>query len=89
MLKFHPAVFAVGNSYQIIVTTVNEAFVKIKIDNREFIDDSNGILKSQSRTHKFSIPQSLLDFAKTYTVIEKPIIRRLPYFSLTKNDEKL
>ncbi len=87
MLKFSPAVFAVGTDYQIVVTTVSQAFVSIKIGNEVFVDDSNGILKSSSRTHNIAVPQKLLDKEKHYTVIEKGIIKRLAYFSKTRKDK--
>lgn len=88
MLLTDPAVFAVGKSYQIIVTTKSQSLVSVKIGNRLFVDDSNGILRSASRTHNIEVPQSLLDKEKCYTVIEKGIIRRLPYFTLTRADKE-
>ncbi len=87
MLKFNPAVFAVGNDYQIIVTTKTQSFISIKIGDELFIDDSNGILKSASRTHNIAVPQELLNEYKHYTVIEKSIIKRLPYFTQTRRDK--
>lgn len=87
MLKFHPAVCAVENNYQIIVTTKSEAFVSIQVGDEIFIDDSNGILKSQSLTHKITVPQKLLNEERVYTVIEKPIVKRLPYYTKTKEDK--
>jgi acid phosphatase type 7 len=86
MLKFSPAVFAVGKNYQIIVTTKTKAFISIKIGDKIFVDDSNGILCSAIKTHNIEVPQKLLDEYKHYTVIERKIIKRLPYFSLTEDD---
>lgn len=87
MLRYEPAVFAVGNNYQIAVTTKAKAFVSIKIGGSVFVDDSNGILCSSSKTHIIEVPQELLDREKRYTVIEKGIIKRLPYFSRTRADK--
>ncbi|MCQ2475218.1 MAG: metallophosphoesterase [Clostridia bacterium] len=87
MLRYDPAVFAVGNDYQIAVTSKTQAFISIKVGNELFIDDSNGILCSASKTHIFSVPQELLEKEKHYTVIEKGIIKRLPYFSRTRADK--
>lgn len=88
MLLTNPAVFAVGKSYQIIVTTKYQSFISIKIGEKLFVDDSNGILCSSSRTHNIEVPQELLNSEKHYTVIEKGIIKRLPYFSKTRKDRK-
>lgn len=84
MLKFHPSVFAVGNNYQIVVTTKSKSFISIIIGDEEFVDDSNGILKSASLTHNISVPQDLLNSTGEYTVAERGIIKRLPYFSKTR-----
>ncbi len=86
MLRTDPAVFAVGNNYQIVVTSKAQSFISIRIGDELFVDDSNGILRSASRTHKFDVPQELLNKEKHYTVIEKGIIQRLPYFTKTRND---
>lgn len=87
MLRTDPAVFAVGNNYQIVVTSKTQSFISIKIGNELFVDDSNGILRSASRTHKFDVPQELLNSEKHYAVIEKCIIKRLPYFTETRKDK--
>ena len=88
MLRNDPSVFAVGNQYQIIVTTKSQAFVSVKVGGDLFVDDSNGILRSSSKTHIVSVPQSLLNTEKKYTVIEKGIIKRLSYFTKTRKDKK-
>ena len=87
MLRNDPAVFAVGNDYQIIITTKSQSFVSVKVGDKIFVDDSNGILKSASRTHNIPVPQTLLDSEKHYTIIEKGIIKRLPYFTKTRADK--
>lgn len=86
MLKFHPAVFAVGKNYQIAVTTKTNSFISIQIGEQLFTDNSNGILKSASLTHKITVPQKLLDEERLYTVIEKNIIKRLPYYTKTRDE---
>ena len=87
MLRTEPAVFVVGRNYQIITTTKSQAFVSVKVGDKIFVDDSNGILKSASKTHNITVPQELLDAEKHYTIIEKGIIKRLPYFSRTRADK--
>ncbi len=83
MLRFHPAVFAVGDCYQIIVNTEKEAFIEIRIGDKVFTDDSNGILRSASTCHKFTIPCGLLDSQGKYTVTETQVIKRKAYFTQT------
>ena len=85
MLKFHPAVFAVGKEYQIIVTTKNKSLVSIKVGDKIYVDDNNGILRSELPTHKISVPQDALNEECMYTVIETKIITRLAYNSKLGN----
>lgn len=76
-----PTVYAVGKNYQIIVPVTKECVMWVKIGDRCFYDDSNGILRSASTTHKMTLPMELLDEAKAYTVCYRNIIERKPYYS--------
>lgn len=81
MLKFDPTVFAAGKDYEIFVTTKRQSFISLIIGGREYVDSSNGILRSSERTHRFYVPMEELDKAGAYTVVERNIIKRLPYFT--------
>lgn len=87
MLRTDPAVFAVGKYYQIIVTSKSESMISVKVGTRLFVDDANGILRSSSRTHRFNIPSELLNSEKKYTVMERVIIKRLPYHTPTRKEK--
>lgn len=76
-----PTVYAVGKNYQIIVPVTKECVMWVKVGDRCFYDDSNGILRSASTTHKMTLPMELLDEAKAYTVCYRNIIERKPYYS--------
>ncbi len=78
MLKTTPAVFAVGSEYQICVKTNREAMLWVWIDNQEFYDESNGIMRSLDELHRICVPMDLLDNAGRYTVFVRPIIERKP-----------
>ena len=41
-----PTVYAVGKNYQIIVPVTKECVMWVKVGDRCFYDDSNGILRS-------------------------------------------
>lgn len=87
MLKLSPAVFTVGNSYQIMAKTEFEALVSIKINNKFYFDESNGIMNSRSPIHRVTVPMDELNNAKKYTLCIRPIKERLPYY--TKTDTPL
>ena len=84
MLKTSPAIFAVGNTYQIMVELEIEALMSVKIADKIYYDESNGIMNSLSPLHSVSVPMEALNKAKEYTVCVRPLIARRPYFSQTK-----
>jgi len=84
MLKTTPAVFAVENEYQIMVSTTKRALFSVRVGNEEYFDESNGIMRSLSDLHRVSVPMAALDAAKAYTVCVRPLIERKPYFTETE-----
>lgn len=83
MLKTSPAVFAVENTYQIMVQVNKPCLFRVKIKDKEYYDESNGIMRSLSDIHRVTVPMSELDEAKEYTVFVRPLIKRRPYFTIT------
>ena len=71
MLKTSPAVFAVGNTYQIMVEVQQESLMSVKIADKVYYDESNGIMNSLSPLHSVSVPMEALDNAKAYTICTK------------------
>ncbi len=84
MLKYTPAVFAVGKSYQIMVPVTKPSLFWVEIDGQCFYDEQNGIMRSLCTTHRVNVPMEILDRAKKYTVCERVIIDRKPYFPETE-----
>lgn len=84
-----PAVYAVGNEYQIFIQVNHESLMWVKVGNEEYHDDSNGILRSASMTHKVTVPMDELDRAGEYTLCYRIVGERLPYFSKTGPVEEI
>ena len=76
-----PSVYAVNREYQIIVPVTCELVMWVEVGNRTFYDDSNGILRSSSTTHRMSVPMELLDREKHYRIGYRVIRERKPYFT--------
>ena len=74
-----PIVYAVRDTYQIIVPVSCETVMWVTVGDRSYYDDSNGILRSASFTHKMTVPASVLDKEKKYTVCYRVIYERKPY----------
>lgn len=81
MLKTTPAVFAVGDQYQIMVEVEKESMMSVIVGNKTYYDASNGIMNSLSPIHRVSVPIPQLDSARHYTVCITPIIKRKPYYT--------
>ncbi len=80
LFKTHPAVFAVGDTYQIMVPVKAAAVMWVQVGDECYYDDSNGILRSAVTTHRMTVPAKELDKSKKYTVCYKKIIDRKPYY---------
>ena len=76
-----PIVYAVRENYQIIVPVTCETVMWVKVGDRNFYDDSNGILRSALSTHRMTVPAVLLDKEKKYTVCYRIIHERKPYYT--------
>ena len=77
---YHPTVFALGNTYQIITPVKKEMLFWVEVGNKKYFDHSNGILRSSTLVHKVVVPMEELNRERKYTVCYKNIIDRKPYF---------
>ena len=80
-----PAVFAVDKYYQIMMPCEKPCLFFVKVGDKFYYDESNGIMCSKSEIHRVEIPAVELDKAKEYTICIRPIIIRKVYFSKTEN----
>lgn len=88
VLKNAPAVFAVGENYQIIVPVSCETVMWVKVGDKCFYDESNGILRSAKRIHRMIVPCEILDKEGKYTICYRRVIKRKAYFSFTRSVEE-
>lgn len=76
-----PVVYAVGEEYQIFVLTSSKTVMWCKIGDKEYYDDSNGVLRSESPFHKITVPAAELDNAGMYTICYRRFQERVPYYN--------
>ena len=62
------AVYAVGDEYQIVFTTRVAGAGWVEIDGQKYYDEYAGQKRTSDRAHKVTVPQSVLDTAKKYTI---------------------
>ena len=75
-LRFFPAVFAVNDTYQIIVSSHEETVAAIRVGDNVYYDDANGILRSRCYAHKIEVPMAELDAVCEYAVILRKVTDR-------------
>lgn len=80
-MQHKPAVFAVADTYQILVPVTTPSLMWVRIGEQCFYDHSNGVLRSKCRVHHVTVPASVLDAAGSYTVCERRILHRKAYCS--------
>ncbi len=81
ILKTAPAVFVVGETYQIMTLVTKPTVMWVEIGGKSYFDDSNGILRSSTSVHRVIVPQKALNEAGAYTLCYREVIDRKPYFS--------
>lgn len=79
-IELAPAVFAVKEDYHIMLYPSRPCLMWVKVGNKIYYDESNGILRSCTDVHRVIIPMQELDEAKKYAVCLRYIIDRKPYF---------
>ncbi len=81
VLKCTPAVFAVGDEYQIMVPVTTDVTMWVKVGDECYYDDCNGALRSAVSVHKMTVPQEELNAAGKYTVCYRRIYGRRAYYT--------
>ena len=80
IIKLNPAICVVGNTYQFIIISEQEAMISISIGDNVYYSHSNGIKLSSPGVHRISVPMDELDNAKKYTIVVEKVLERLPYY---------
>ncbi|MBE6617775.1 MAG: metallophosphoesterase [Ruminococcaceae bacterium] len=75
-----PAVFVIGDEYEILVNTNENGIIAVEIDNEKYYEENSGPLSSEKNYAKIRVPQSALDLAKRYTVVFRKTVERKSYF---------
>ncbi|MCR4593666.1 MAG: metallophosphoesterase [Clostridiales bacterium] len=88
MLKYEPAVFVVGDDYQIMVIVEKPSLMWVEINGKCYYDETNGILRSTKEIHRITIPACVLNAAQKYTVCEREIIERKAYHTESEEEKQ-
>ena len=88
LLKYTPAVFAVGKEYRIMAPVTADCLFSVRVGDKVYHDAVSGVMRSKVPVHCVCVPQWELDVACTYTVCVRPVLERLPYDSVTGEAEQ-
>jgi len=75
----HPCVFMVEDTYQIAFATNATGLAWVEIAGQRFDDATSGLMNWNSKYHKVTVPQSVLNEAKSYKICFQKLTDRLPY----------
>lgn len=79
-VELAPAVFVVNRDYHIMMYPSAPCLMWVKVGDKVYYDEINGILRSCTTVHKVVVPMEELDAAKSYTLCLRYIVDRKPYF---------
>ncbi len=77
-----PAVYAVGDDYQIVFTSKAKGTAWVTINGIEYSDTYAGFLRTEDTVHKIIVPMTALDNATEYTISTRAMWQRGPYGAL-------
>ena len=89
IMKYTPAVCAVKNEYQILVPVNTPTVMWVRVGEKSYFDNSNGILRSDTDLHRVRVPMSVLDAAGEYTVCWREAVERKPYFPVMGEEQSM
>ena len=78
-MRFKPAVFAVADTYQILVPVTSPSLMWAVVGDRCYYDHANGVLRSKCKVHHMTVPAAALEEAGGYTICERRILHRKAY----------
>jgi len=88
VFKSAPVVFAVKDTYQIMVPVNCEMVMWVKVGDKVFYDDVNGVLRCAVNVHRMIVPMELLNETKEYTICYRKVVERKAYYSITEDIEE-
>lgn len=80
-LSCNPIVFVIGKEYEILINTVENGIVTIKIGGNVYYEENAGVLYSEKNYTKIRVPSEVLNEEKRYTVIYRRTIEKKAYYS--------
>ena len=81
--SYGAVVYAVEDDYQIVFSTSDNSIAWVEIGGERYYDLYAGSMKSADLVHKITVPQTVLDEAKAYSIHARQMIYRGPFGGYT------
>ena len=81
--SYGAVIYAVEDDYQIVFSTSDNSVAWVEIGGECYYDLYAGSMKSADLVHKITVPQEVLDNAKSYSIHAKQMIYRGPFGGYT------
>ncbi len=75
----HPTVFIVEDNYEISFLTTGNGMGWVEVGGKKYKDSTMGVMDWESRIHKVTVPQSVLNRAKSYKICFQSMTERAAY----------
>lgn len=79
-LLYHPGVFLMENTYEIILICRRNALASVIVGGRTYTDNNNGVMRTDTEVHKIKVPMAALDEARHYRVHLAPLADHCNYY---------
>ncbi len=83
-----PNVFVIHSDYQIVINLKEPGACHLRIGTRDVYEPGYGVFRTERRVHKFTVPQKVLDAARSYTILYRQVFERKAYFSVSAPEEE-
>ncbi len=80
-LKFLPAVYIIGEEYEICVALEEFGLVTVKVGEEVYYEENSGVLPTEKLYARIRIPAKTLDREKAYTISFRKTLERKNYWS--------
>lgn len=86
-LKFDPAVYVIGDEYEICVAVTEFGLVTVRVGDEVFYEENNGVLPTEKLYARIRIPQAVLNEAGAYSIVFRKTLERKNYWSTLGDEE--
>ena len=86
-LKFDPAVYIIGDEYEICVAVTEFGLVTARVGGEVFYEENSGVLPTEKLYARIRVPAAVLNEAGAYSIAFRKTLERKNYWSTLGDEE--